>query len=66
MGVNPAVASLLIGPGGNRLEAMEKITGKTIFIRGQEGLATEDVKLLAVGELSQVEKAALPVREARS
>ena len=63
VGVNPAVASLLIGPGGSHLEALEKMTRKTIFIRGQEGLATEDVKVLAVGELSQVERAALPVSE---
>lgn len=63
VGVNPAVASLLIGPGGCHLEALEKMTGKAIFIRGQEDLSTENVKVLAVGELSTVEKAALPVSE---
>ncbi len=63
IGVNPAVASLLIGPGGSHLEALEKVTGKTIFIRGQEDLPTTTVKLLAAGDLPSVQAQALPVKE---
>lgn len=63
VGVNPAVAALLIGPGGSHLDALEKMTGKTVFIRGREEVAKEDVKMLAMGELAFVQKQALPVRE---
>jgi len=63
VGVNPAVASLLIGPGGSHLEALEKLTGKMIFIRGQEEIPTTIIKLLAVGDIAFVQAQALPVKE---
>ena len=66
-GLIPRWPPLLIGPGGCHLEALEKMTRKTIFIRGQEDLSTEDVKVLAVGELSVGGKGGAPgERRARS
>lgn len=63
LGVNPAVASLLIGPGGSHLEALEKMTGKALFIRGQEEVSVSEVKLLGAGSIDVVQNQALPVKE---
>lgn len=63
LGVNLAVASLIIGPGGSNLEALGKRAGKVLFIKGQEEVAPSEVKLLAVGGVNEVQEQALPVRE---
>ncbi len=63
LGVNPQIASLLIGPGGINLEKLERTLGKTVFIKGQEQLSTEQIRLLSYGAKAEVEENALPVRE---
>lgn len=61
--VHPAVASLLIGPGGSNLARFEEEIARTVFLRGQEDLEPGELKLLCAGPRDEVEKAALPVRE---
>jgi ribonuclease G len=63
IGANPQVASLLIGPGGANLERMERYLQKRIFIKGQETLGLEQVKLLASGSRDEIAFLSLPVRE---
>lgn len=63
LGVNPYLGSLLIGPGGANLDKIEHMIGKTIFIKGQENLLRDQVRLLASGTKSEIECIALPVRE---
>lgn len=61
--VNPAVAAIIIGAGGSSLRALEELTGKTIYIKGQEDYAIDQVNVLAVGTKEEVEAKALPVRQ---
>lgn len=61
--VSPAIASLLIGPGGSNLNRFEEEVGRTVFVRGQDGMDPGEVQLVCAGTKEQVEKAALPVRE---
>jgi ribonuclease G len=63
LGVNPQIASLLIGPGGTNQEKLERRLNKTIFIKGQENLDVNQVRLLASGTREQVMALALPVKE---
>jgi ribonuclease G len=63
LGVNPQIASLLIGPGGANLEKTERSLNKIIYIKGQENLDSNQVCLLASGTKSEIEALALPVRE---
>ena len=63
LGVNPQIASILIGPGGVNLDKMEHYLFKTIYIKGQENLGLEQVRLLASGTRAEIEFLALPVRE---
>lgn len=60
--VYPAVAALLIGPGGANLKELEKETGKTIFIRGSVECHLENMNLKALGSKQEVEAKALPVK----
>ncbi|HEY8347215.1 MAG TPA: Rne/Rng family ribonuclease [Symbiobacteriaceae bacterium] len=62
MEVHPAVASLLIGPGGSHLKQLEEELGKTIYIRGNSEIHLEEMRLRALGTRSEVEERALPVR----
>ncbi|HEX2953212.1 MAG TPA: ribonuclease E/G, partial [Bacillota bacterium] len=64
--VNPAMASLLIGPGGAHLSAMEEISRKKLYIKGQEGLGYTDLKLVKAGNHSDLERSALPVSEGQT
>jgi ribonuclease G len=61
--VNPQIGSLLIGPGGANLEKTERSLNKYIYIKGQENLDLNQVRLLASGTKTEVEALALPVRE---
>ncbi|HYH03046.1 MAG TPA: Rne/Rng family ribonuclease [Bacillota bacterium] len=63
LGVNPQIGSLLIGPGGANLEKTERSLNKVIYIKGQEQLDLNQVRLLASGSRSEVEALALPVHE---
>ncbi|MCL6591255.1 MAG: Rne/Rng family ribonuclease [Firmicutes bacterium] len=63
LGVNPQVGSLLIGPGGVNLEKTEKNLNKVIFIKGQDYLSLDQVRLLASGDKDEIEMLAFPVRE---
>ena len=63
LGVNPALAALLIGPGGNRLTLLEKACKKMLFIRGKEDIPLPEVRVLAAGDKEKVKMAALPVKE---
>jgi ribonuclease G len=63
LGVNPQVGSLLIGPGGVNLEKTEKNLNKVIFIKGQDYLSLDQVRLLASGDKDEIEMLAFPVQE---
>ncbi len=60
--VHPSVASLLIGVGGSNLKELERDTGRSIYIRGAEDCHLEEMNIRALGEKSEVEERALPVR----
>jgi len=59
--LHPAVAAMLIGSGGANLAALEKETGKSIYIKGTIDQAPEDIAIAAVGTKEEVERMALPV-----
>jgi len=61
--VHPTVAAIMIGAGGSNLKALEEQTNKTIFIKGTEDYAIDQVNFLAVGTREEVEAKALPVRQ---
>lgn len=60
--VHPSVASLLIGAGGVNLKELERVTGKSIYIRGSDDCHVEEMRLRALGTREEVEAQALPVR----
>ena len=59
---NPLVAAQIIGPNGTLLRRLEERTGKTIYVKGAEGMHIEDVEIVA-GTKAELEQRALPVRE---
>lgn len=63
LGVNPQLGSILIGPGGVNLEKMERLVDKVIYIKGQDNLDLDQVRLLASGNDREIEALALPVQE---
>jgi ribonuclease G len=63
LGVNPQIGSLLIGPGGTNLEKTERSLNKLIYIKGQENLDLNQVRLLTSGSKAEIEALALPVHE---
>ncbi|MGI6632981.1 MAG: Rne/Rng family ribonuclease [Bacillota bacterium] len=60
--VNPGVASYLIGPGGQNLKDLEKETGRSIFVRGAEGLHLEEMNVKAIGTKEEIADKAIPVQ----
>ena len=60
---HPSVAAVIIGSGGANLRRLEEITGKTVFVRGTDGLDISDVRFVAMGTRQEVERLALPVYE---
>jgi ribonuclease G len=63
LGVNPQIGSILIGPGGANLDKTERTLNKTIYIKGQESLKLDQVRLLASGTKAEIESLSLPVKE---
>ena len=61
--VHPSVAAMLIGAGGANLKELERITGKTIFVRGSEDRHLEDVEIVYAGNRDVLAAMAVPVRE---
>lgn len=60
---HPSVAAVIIGSGGNNLRRLEETLDKTVFIKGQEGFAIDEVRFVAVGSREEVERLALPVQQ---
>ena len=59
--VNPAVAAVLIGTGGNNLERLEADTDRHIYVRGNAERSVEDWAIVLAGNSDMVERVALPV-----
>ncbi len=57
------VASIIIGTGGGNLKKMEEELGKHIFIRGAEDMHIEEYRVIAAGNLKDIEKLAFPVSQ---
>jgi ribonuclease G len=56
-----SVAGLLIGPSGSYLKKMEEETGKVIFIRGSDTMHIEKYRIVASGNLAEMQQLAFPV-----
>jgi ribonuclease G len=52
--VNPKVASLLLGPGGSRLEAIEASSRRRFFLEPKPGIHLDHVHVLKQGKLETV------------
>lgn len=61
--LNPNVAAVVIGSGGNHLNQLEEEFGRSIYIRGNENVHPEDIKVKIMGSKAKVEALAHPVRE---
>lgn len=61
--VNPEVASIIIGPGGKNLKQWEKELKKDIYIRGNENLHLEEIKILKTGSRQLVAEVIAPVKK---
>jgi ribonuclease G len=59
---HPEVAAHLVGAGGAGLRALERATGRAVFVRGAPDLAPEALRLRAEGPRAEVEALASPVR----
>ncbi len=60
--LNPHVAAALIGPGAERLQAIEERTRRRIFIEPKEGAPPEHFEVIARGPLAKLQPEA-PVEE---
>ncbi|PSR22104.1 MAG: ribonuclease G [Sulfobacillus acidophilus] len=60
---HPLVAAHLIGPGGSNLRILEHDTGRSVFVRGVDGVDMSRIEFVAVGDRSEVEQKALPVHD---
>lgn len=61
--VHPSVAAVVIGSGGSHLAQMEDRYEKFIFIKGNDSLHPEEIRIKAVGSKTKLENLAMPVRE---
>jgi ribonuclease G len=59
--LNSQVATLLVGPGGSRLEELEKETGKKFALKGRQRAAHDHFVVLSEGKAEDVEPQAFPV-----
>ena len=59
--LNSQVATLLVGPGGSRLEELEKETGKRFALKGRQRAAHDHFVVLSEGKAEEVEPQAFPV-----
>jgi ribonuclease G len=60
--LNSQVATLLVGPGGSRLEELEKETRKKIALKGRQRAAHDHFVVLTEGKAAEVEPQAAPVQ----
>ena len=60
--VHPAVAAMVIGPGGEGLRSLEQESGRTLFLRGVADCPVGEMRLRVSGPRAEVEPAAKPVR----
>ncbi|NLK07221.1 MAG: Rne/Rng family ribonuclease [Firmicutes bacterium] len=61
--VHPSVAAMLIGTGGANLRQLEKLTGKTIYVRGSEERHWEDVEIVYAGSKDALASMSMPVKQ---
>ncbi len=59
---HPAVAGLVIGPGGVSLRRLEEAVGKTVYMRGQDTFGLDEIRI-AAGSNAEVLEQATPVKE---
>lgn len=59
--VHPSVASVLIGPGGKTLKALEEKTGIPIQVRGVESLHSREFTLVPLSSKEELWEVAVPV-----
>lgn len=59
---NPAVASYLIGTGGQSLRILEQRAYKKIMIKGVAGMRMEETIIRPVYDLEEIEKQSVPVK----
>jgi ribonuclease G len=60
--LNSQVATLLVGPGGSRLEDLEKETRKKFALKGRQRAAHDHFVVLEEGKAAELEPQAAPVR----
>ncbi|HOL17634.1 MAG TPA: Rne/Rng family ribonuclease [Bacillota bacterium] len=59
--MHPEVAAIIIGAGGGNLKKLEEDLGKHIFIRGDANMHIEKYRIVAKGNLKEIEALAFPV-----
>jgi ribonuclease G len=59
--LNSTVAGILIGPGGARLDELEKETGRRFTFKTKRSFRQDHFKVLAEGKASDIDPAAFPV-----
>ena len=63
--VNATVAARMIGPGGSRLEELERATGKHFSIVARDDVPRERCEFVKHGKVSEVLEEAIPVEMAQ-
>jgi ribonuclease G len=61
--LNSQVATLLVGPGGDRLAELEKETGRRLALKGRQRAAHDHFVVLEEGKAAKVEPHAAPVEK---
>lgn len=59
--LNPSVAGVVIGVGGSRLNQLEKLYNKYLFIKGRDELHPEQIRIKAIGSKQNLARLAMPV-----
>jgi ribonuclease G len=59
--LNSTVAGILIGPGGSRLDELEKELGRRFAFKTKKSFRQDHVKVLAEGKASEIDPEAFPV-----
>ncbi len=60
--VHPEVAANLIGPRGKKLQELEETLGKDLYIRGNESMHLEEMKIIKTGGRKELANVAMPVK----
>ncbi len=63
---HPQIAAHLIGPGGTNLKELERESHRSVFVRGSQECAMDELKIRKIGTRAAVEALALPVHEGMS